>query len=145
MSSFTTLAFDIQERIETIPDLKGHVFVGSALEPSMDAEITRRLTKAGGKAVIVQFLRANNTKRQKVKARFASSFVIQLYHQPLITRKDAVKADALAEQIAELLHGWWPETIPSNGLWWCDVSDIVRPPDRNDLFLITLDAPRTST
>lgn len=143
MSRLRTIAHAIKERIEEIEEFYGSVVVFH--RKNIVSEFESRMGKAKGKVVIVRLLDASNTSRGKTTARFSGKYTVSLIIEPALSRQDATDADLLIETIAEKLHGWWPETIPSNGLVWLDVSTITFPEDPNyDVSVLTLQAPKIS-
>lgn len=143
MPRLRTIAYAIKERIEEIQELHGSVLVYH--RKNIASEFEARMGKAKGKVVIVRLLDARNTSRAKTTARFSGKYTVSLILEPALSRQDAVEADLLIETIAEKLHGWWPETIPSNGLVWCDVDSITFPDDPDyDVSVLTLQAPKIS-
>jgi hypothetical protein len=143
MPRLRTIAHAIKERIEEIEELYGSVVVYH--RKNIISEFESLMGKAKGKAVIVRLLDARNTSRAKTIARFSGKYTVSLILAPMLSRQDAVEADLLIETIAEKLHGWWPETIPSNGLVWLDVDSITFPDDPDyDVSVLTLQAPKIS-
>src|SRR5204862_130409 len=81
--------------------------------------------KAKGKVVIVRLISGKNNTRGKVIPRFASSFTISLLMEPALTKQDAQDVDLIIEAIAAKLHGWWPESMPFNGMIWMEAEKIT--------------------
>ena len=143
MSRLRTLSLAIKERLEEIPEFAGKVVVFRRYD--IESEFERRMAKARGSCVVVRLIRGTNTSRKKLKARFAGLFTVSIFTAPLLTRRDAKSADELIEEVAEKLHGWWPEDVPSNGAIWCECGTITYPEDVDyDVTTITVDAPGSS-
>lgn len=142
MSRLNTIAIAIKDRIEEIDSLFGCVIVYH--RKNIASEFEARMGKAKGKAVIVRLIEGKNTSRGKTTARFSGKYTVSVILEPALNRKDAYDTDLLIESIAEKLHGWWPEeSIPSNGLIWCDADSITFPEDPEyDVSVLTLQAPK---
>lgn len=143
MPRLRTIAIAIKDRIEEIEEFAGCVIVYH--RKNIASEFEARMGKAKGKVVIVRLLDARNTSRNKPTARFSGKYTVSLVLEPALTRQASLDTDLLIETIAEKLHGWWPEAIPSNGLAWCDVDTITFPDDPDyDVSVLTLQAPKIS-
>lgn len=143
MSRLRSIALAIKDRLEEIDGLIGSVVVYQ--RKNIAREFEARMGKAKGKVVIIRLLDARNTSRNKATPRFSGKYTISVVIEPALTRQDAQDADLLIETIAEKLHGWWPETIPSNGIIWCDADTITFPEDPDyDVSVLTLQAPKIS-
>jgi len=143
MSRLRSIALAIRDRIEEIDSLSGSVIVYH--RKNIASEFEARMGKAKGKAVIVRLIDGKNTSRNKATPRFSGKYTVSLILDPALTRQDAQDTDLIIEAIAEKLHGWWPESIPSNGLIWCDADTITFPDDPDyDVSVLTLQAPKTS-
>lgn len=143
MSRLRSIALAIKDRLEEIDGLSGSVVVYQ--RKNIAREFEARMGKAKGKVVIIRLLDARNTSRNKATPRFSGKYTISVVIEPALTRQDAQDADLLIETIAEKLHGWWPETIPSNGIIWCDADTITFPEDPDyDVSVLTLQAPKIS-
>ena len=141
MSRLKSIAHAIKTRIEEIPELLGKVVVYDS--SSVEAEFDQRMGKAKGKVVIVRLLTGTNTSKQKTKARFSGKYTVSLFTSPVLNAKDAKDNDALMDEIIELLHGWWPASIPSSGSIWCSTDLLTFPDDPQfDVTVLTLDAPK---
>lgn len=141
MSRLKSIAQAIKTRIEEIPELLGKVIVYDS--SSVEAEFEKRMAMTKGKVVIVRLLIGTNTSKQKNKARFSGKYTVSLFTAPVLTAKDAKDSDALMEEIVELLHGWWPSTIPSSGAIWCSTDLLTFPDDPQfDVTVLTLEAPK---
>lgn len=143
MSRLRSIALAIKDRIEEIDALHGSVIVYH--RKNIASEFELRMGKAKGKAVIVRLIDGKNTSRHKTTPRFSGKYTVTLVMEPALARQDAQDADLIIEAIAEQLHGWWPEHIPSNGIIWCDADTITFPEDPDyDISVLTLQAPKTS-
>lgn len=144
MSRLNSITHAIKARLEEIPDLAGKVVIFH--RKSIKSEFESRMQKAKGMAVIVRLLDADNTSREKVRPRFAGNFTVAVFRAPGLTLKDAEESDALIQSIADQLHGWWPESIPSNGLIWVDVTGITFPEDPDyEIAVLNIEAPRKTS
>jgi hypothetical protein len=131
----------IKERLEEIPTLAGSVVVYH--RKNIASEFDARMGKAKGKVVIVRLISGKNQTRGKLLPRFAGNFTISLILEPALTKQDLQDVDLIIEQIASKLHGWWPDSIPSNGMIWVDADAITFPDDPDyDVSVLTLQAPK---
>lgn len=143
MSRLRSIALAIKDRIEEIDDLRGSVIVYH--RKNIASEFEARMSKAKGKVVIVRLIDGRNTTRNKTTPRFSGKYTVSVILEPALTRQDAQDTDLIIEGIAAKLHGWWPESIPSNGIIWCDADTITFPDDPDyDVSVLTLQAPKTS-
>ena len=140
MSRPKTIGFAIVDRLEEIEELKGKVFYFQAR--TVEGEFSKRMGKARGRAIVVRLVKASNLTPDKKAARFGGTYSVSLYGSALLTPKDAKDADALMQEIADKLQGWWPESVPSNGLMFCGCGDITFPDDPDfDLAVMPVTAP----
>jgi len=143
MPRLRTIALAIKDRLEEIDGLDGNVVVFH--RKSIASEFESRMAKAKGLAVIVRLISGSNESRRKAVPRFSGNYTVSLVMVPALTKADVASADDLIEAIAEKLHGWWPESIPSNGIIYCDAASITFPEDPDyDVAVLTLDAPGKS-
>ena len=142
MSRLRSITLAIKDRIEEINGLAGSVVVYH--RKNIASEFDARMGKAKGMVVIVRLLGGKNRTRGKVIPRFSGNITVSLFMEPALTRQDAQEEDLIIEKIAEKLHGWWPESIPSNGRIWVDADTITFPDDPDyDVSVLTLQAPRS--
>lgn len=143
MSRPKTIGFAIVQRIEEIPELAGKVVFFRRSD--IESEFTKRMSKGRGLAVIVRLVGAPNLTPEKQTARFGGNYTVALFTSPTLTAKDAKDTDALMQEIADKLHGWWPEEVPSNGLMRCACGTITFPEDpQYDVAALPVEAPATS-
>lgn len=141
MSRLRSIALAIKDRLEEIESLAGSVVVYH--RKNIVSEFEARMGKAKGKIVIIRLISGKNQTRGKVIPRFAGNFTVSLFLEPALTKQDAQDEDLIIEQIAAQLHGWWPESIPSNGMIWCDADSITFPDDPDyDASVLALQAPK---
>lgn len=144
MARLNSISHAIKARLEEIPDLAGKVVIFH--RKSIKSEFESRMQKAKGMAVIVRLLDAENTSSEKVKPRFSGSYTVSIFRSPALTAKDAEESDEMIQAIADQLHGWWPESIPSNGLIWVDVTGITFPEDPDyEIAVLNIEAPRKTS
>ena len=144
MSRLFSIAFAMKARIEVqVPALAGAVIV--MRQNDVETEFVGKMAKAKGLAVLIRLTGGKNSNRRHTKPNFAGTFTVTLFSSPLLTAKDAAKADDLIEAVWTALHGWWPESIPSNGLVWGDCLSVDFP-DAPDYHVsrLTVESPRTS-
>ena len=144
MSRPKTIGLAIVARLEEIEELAGNVVYYQTR--TIDAEFTKRMGKARGKAVIVRLVKAPNLATDRRAVRFGGSYTVSLFMAPTLTAKDAKDSDALTQEIAEKLQGWWPEAeVPSNGLQFAAVGEITFPDDPDfEVSVIPVTAPAQS-
>ena len=141
MSRLKSIAFAIKERIEEIDELAGAVVVYNP--SSIESEFERRMGKLKGKLAIVRLTTAKNTSRNKTSARFSGTYTVSLFTTPILNQKDAKDSDDLMDEIVDKLHGWWPESIPSNGIVWADADTLTYQDDPQfDVTVLKLECPR---
>jgi len=103
----------MRDRIETVNGLSGAVIVDR--QNNIGSEFLKRMNKAGGLAVVIGMAGAKNPSPEHKTLRLRASFSVTIFTKPIIRAKDAILADDLVEAVAEALHGWWPDSVPSNG------------------------------
>jgi hypothetical protein len=140
MSRLRSIALAIQSRIEEIPELAKNVVVFRRSD--IETEFEKRMGKTAGKVVIVRLISGKNTSPNKLKPRFSGSLTVSLFTVPLLTQKDAKDSDALMDEIATKLHGWWPDSVPSNGAIWLSADTLTFPQDAlYDVSVLSVNAP----
>lgn len=143
MSKLQAIAIAIKDRIEEIEGLAGSVIVYH--RKNIASEFESRMGKVKGKVVIVRLIEATNTSRNKLLSRFSGTYTVSVILDPALTKQDAQDVDLIIEGIAGKLHGWWPSSIPSNGIIFCDVDKITFPEDPDyQVSVLTLQAPKQS-
>jgi len=143
MSRPKTIGFAIVERLEEIEELAGRVFYFQAR--TAESEFTKRMGKARGRAVVVRLVKATNISQTHREAFYGGSFTVSLFSSSLLTSKEAKDTDALMQEIANKLQGWWPGNVPSNGIMFCRCGDITFPDDPDfDVAVMPVDAPHQS-
>lgn len=132
----------MKTRLEEIPELAGNVVVYRRYD--IESQFERRMTKTRGRCAIIRFTRAKNTGGRK-KSFYAGTFTVALFLAPLLNQREEKDADDFAADIDAKLHGWWPESIPSNGVMQLDIEDISFPDDpQYDVTLFVLKSPLLS-
>lgn len=142
MSRLISLSLAIKDRLETIPGLEDCVVVFT--RKNIASEFTKRMGTIKGKIVIVRLISARNVSKQKLIARYSGTYSVSLIMEPALTELDAQSTDLIIEAIADSLHGYWPESIPSpTGLFWMEAGDITFPEDPDyQVAVLTVTAPR---
>lgn len=144
MSRLRTIAFAMKERLEEIEVLSGAVVVYQ--RKRIASEFETRMKKVQGKCVIIRLINARNQTKTKAKPRFAGNYTVSLFMEPALTKQEAQTADEIMEAIADKLQGWWPDSIPSNGLIWCEADAITFPDDPDyEVGVLAVQAPRIQT
>lgn len=113
MSRHFTLAYAIQERIESLDGLSESVMVDR--QNDLSQEFLKRMKKVSGVAVIISMVGAKNANPKFKSLILRAAYSITIFTKGIIRSSDAERADDIVERVAESLHGWWPETIASNG------------------------------
>jgi hypothetical protein len=140
MSRPKTIGFAIVERLQEIEELNGNVIFFRRHD--IESEFNRRMGKARGRAVVVRLVKATNISQDRRDVLFGGSYTVSLFSSPLLTLKDAKDADALMQEIAGKLQGWWPDNVPSNGLMRCGCGEITFPEDPDfDIAVMPVTAP----
>lgn len=143
MSRLRSIALAIAGRIEEIPELAGKVVVWG--RGDLESEFKKRAEQTMGRCVIVRLLDGKNTSKSKTIARMGGSYTVTLFAVPLLTQKDAMDSDALMDAIIDKIHGWWPPSIPSNGIIWCEVDTMDYPDHPSyEVSVLTIKAPQTT-
>lgn len=127
MSRLRTISDAIVTRLEEIPELAGRVILYR--RSSIESEFERRSQKGSGKAVIVRLINGDNESEDKRTARYSGTISVTLFTIPTLTQGDAKEADELVNDIIGKLHGWWPDTVPSNGIIWLQCGALTFPDD----------------
>lgn len=141
MSRLRSIALAIKDRLEEVEALKGSVVVYH--RKNIASEFEMRMKKVKGMAVIIRLINGKNQTRGKINPRFAGNYTVSVFREPALTKQDAESEDLLIEQIAAQLHGWWPDSIPSNGMIYVDTDAINFPDDPDyDVSVLTLQAPK---
>jgi hypothetical protein len=143
MSRLRSIAVAIAERLEEIPELSGKIVVWG--RGDIESEIDKRMLKTGGLCVVVRLISGKQLSKGKTTARMGGSYTVTLLSVPVLTQKDIKDSDALMDSIISALHGWWPDSIPSNGVVWCEAEALSYPDvPQYDVTLLTLNAPQTN-
>jgi hypothetical protein len=139
MARLRTLAFEIKDRLEEIPELEGGVVVYRRAD--IESQFERRMAKTRGRCVIVRLLNAKNESKARTSA-YEASYTVTLFSKPTLTAKDAKDADDLTAEIEAKLHGWFPESLPSNRVMRFTAESLTFPDDpQYDVAVLTLRSP----
>lgn len=144
MSRLLSISYAIKDRLETIPGLEDCVVIYT--HKNFESEFNQKMNKVKGKCVLVDLLSARNTSKEKLRARYSGVFAVSLFIEPALNAVDAQATDLIIEAIAASLHGYWPASIPTNGLEFFECGDISFPDNQQyQVALIEVIAPRQSS
>jgi hypothetical protein len=110
MSKIITIAQAMKERIETL-DLEG-VTVVVDRQKDILSEIAKNTSKAGPLAVVILFEGFSNPDgRESGLPSVIRRYSVSLYAKPILKSDEQLPADDVLEQVAEVLHDWYPDEV----------------------------------
>lgn len=144
MGRLVEMSFALKERLESIEGLSDAVIVFR--QDDMESLFRNALRGGKGTAAVVRLIRGQNFARRPKLFRGVGTYTVTIFSKPVLRKADAPRLDELVDEVATAVHGWWPESIPSNGGQWCEVTDITFPDDSTfAVARLSIEAPGTST